>query len=125
MPGSREGSSEPPRRQDPPPQGASPEGSRDPARRQRWARLFEQLDTNRDGRVDINELREGLARRGMDAGAHAEQASPGQRLGGGGRERWRRRGFGAAQQGSLRRSEGKLRHRGGGGGEGRDGPRRT
>ncbi|KAJ6657661.1 hypothetical protein lerEdw1_002162 [Lerista edwardsae] len=49
------------------------ESPRDPDRHQRWASLFEQLDTNKDGRVDINELREGLARMGMDAGAHAEQ----------------------------------------------------
>ncbi|XP_061469886.1 mitochondrial adenyl nucleotide antiporter SLC25A23-like isoform X2 [Rhineura floridana] len=49
------------------------ENSRDPDRHQRWANLFEQLDTNKDGRVDINELREGLARMGMDASSHAEQ----------------------------------------------------
>uniref|UniRef100_A0A8C6XAA8 EF-hand domain-containing protein n=1 Tax=Naja naja TaxID=35670 RepID=A0A8C6XAA8_NAJNA len=48
-------------------------GFRDPERRQRWASLFEQLDTNKDGRVDINELREGLARMGMEAGPQAEQ----------------------------------------------------
>ncbi|KAF7240168.1 Calcium-binding mitochondrial carrier protein SCaMC-3, partial [Varanus komodoensis] len=52
---------------------AAQESPRDPDRQQRWASLFEQLDTNKDGRVDINELREGLARMGMDAGSHAEQ----------------------------------------------------
>ncbi|XP_066470907.1 mitochondrial adenyl nucleotide antiporter SLC25A23-like [Tiliqua scincoides] len=58
-----------------PQEGSGPpqESPRDPDRRQRWASLFEQLDTNKDGRVDINELREGLARMGMDAGSHAEQ----------------------------------------------------
>ncbi|ETE71259.1 Calcium-binding mitochondrial carrier protein SCaMC-3, partial [Ophiophagus hannah] len=57
----------------PPQQVSLQEGFRDPERRQRWASLFEQLDTNKDGRVDINELREGLARMGMEAGPQAEQ----------------------------------------------------
>ncbi|XP_058024514.1 mitochondrial adenyl nucleotide antiporter SLC25A23-like isoform X1 [Ahaetulla prasina] len=57
----------------PPKQVSLQEGFRDPERHQRWASLFEQLDTNKDGRVDINELREGLARMGMEAGPQAEQ----------------------------------------------------
>lgn len=37
----------------------------DPEREKRYAELFEQLDLNKDGRVDINELRTGLATRGL------------------------------------------------------------
>uniref|UniRef100_A0A8D0HB93 Solute carrier family 25 member 23 n=1 Tax=Sphenodon punctatus TaxID=8508 RepID=A0A8D0HB93_SPHPU len=45
--------------------GGGPFGPRisphfDTENRQRWGSLFDQLDTNQDGRVDINELREGL-----------------------------------------------------------------
>ncbi|KAL7988327.1 hypothetical protein Chor_007246 [Crotalus horridus] len=57
----------------PPQQVSLQEGFRDHERHQRWAGLFEQLDTNKDGRVDINELREGLARMGMEASPQAEQ----------------------------------------------------
>ncbi|XP_076977062.1 mitochondrial adenyl nucleotide antiporter SLC25A23 isoform X1 [Tamandua tetradactyla] len=39
-------------------------GPGDAERRQRWGRLFEELDTNKDGRVDVHELRQGLARLG-------------------------------------------------------------
>ncbi|XP_035471265.1 calcium-binding mitochondrial carrier protein SCaMC-3 isoform X3 [Scophthalmus maximus] len=37
----------------------------DPDREQRYAELFEQLDLNKDGRVDISELKTGLAARGL------------------------------------------------------------
>ncbi|XP_029440184.1 calcium-binding mitochondrial carrier protein SCaMC-3-like isoform X1 [Rhinatrema bivittatum] len=46
---------------------------RDTEREKRWASLFQQLDTNKDGRVDINELREGLAAMGMNLFNNAEQ----------------------------------------------------
>ncbi|XP_058393923.1 mitochondrial adenyl nucleotide antiporter SLC25A23 isoform X2 [Diceros bicornis minor] len=39
-------------------------GPGDAERRQRWSRLFEELDRNKDGRVDVHELRQGLARLG-------------------------------------------------------------
>ncbi|XP_053075983.1 calcium-binding mitochondrial carrier protein SCaMC-3 isoform X5 [Acinonyx jubatus] len=39
-------------------------GPGDAERRQRWGRLFEELDRNKDGRVDVHELRQGLARLG-------------------------------------------------------------
>lgn len=38
---------------------------REPETRERWAELFDQLDLNKDGKVDINELRIGLAARGL------------------------------------------------------------
>lgn len=41
----------------------------------RYADLFEQLDLNRDGRVDISELRIGLAARGLHQG-EAEEVRP-------------------------------------------------
>lgn len=43
-------------------------------RRQRWGRLFEELDRNKDGRVDVHELRQGLVRlRGGDPDHGAQQ----------------------------------------------------
>uniref|UniRef100_A0AAQ5XWI2 EF-hand domain-containing protein n=1 Tax=Amphiprion ocellaris TaxID=80972 RepID=A0AAQ5XWI2_AMPOC len=48
--------------------GASP----DPDRQRRYTELFEQLDLNKDGRVDISELRTGLAARGLHRGEAEE-----------------------------------------------------
>ncbi|XP_043913109.1 calcium-binding mitochondrial carrier protein SCaMC-3 [Protopterus annectens] len=58
-------------------QGACQENGTDPEREKRWTELFEQLDTNKDGRVDIHELQEGLRALGMthhDAGQRILQA---------------------------------------------------
>ncbi|XP_051242885.1 calcium-binding mitochondrial carrier protein SCaMC-3-like isoform X3 [Dicentrarchus labrax] len=46
--------------------------SLDPDRERRYAELFKQLDLNKDGRVDINELRTGLAARGLHRGEAEE-----------------------------------------------------
>lgn len=52
--------------------GDSSEASLDPDRESRYAELFEQLDVNKDGRVDINELRTGLAALGLHQGEAEE-----------------------------------------------------
>lgn len=40
-------------------------GVSDPEREKRWAELFDQLDLNKDGRIDVNELRTGLTAWGV------------------------------------------------------------
>lgn len=46
--------------------------SLDPERERSYAELFEQLDLNKDGRVDISELKIGLAARGLHEGEAEE-----------------------------------------------------
>lgn len=41
------------------------DGSSEAERENRWAELFHQLDVNKDGRIDMNELRDGLAAWGV------------------------------------------------------------
>lgn len=46
----------------------------EPEREKRWAQLFQQLDLNKDGRVDILELQAGLSGQGLSRGS-AEKVS--------------------------------------------------
>lgn len=48
-----------------------PSGSPGPEqeRQKRWAELFEQLDLNKDGRIDIAELQTGLSGQGLSKGS--------------------------------------------------------
>ncbi|XP_060906089.1 mitochondrial adenyl nucleotide antiporter SLC25A23 isoform X1 [Labrus mixtus] len=49
-------------------QDGEPSGP-DQERQKRWAELFDELDLNKDGHVDIGELRTGLAGRGLSRGS--------------------------------------------------------
>jgi len=52
-------------------------GVSDPEREKRWAELFDQLDLNKDGRIDVNELRTGLTARGILRGEVVDEVGPG------------------------------------------------
>lgn len=45
----------------------------DPERERLWSELFAELDTNKDGRVDVAELRAGLCARGVLSRTSAEE----------------------------------------------------
>lgn len=79
----------------------------DAERRRQWGALFDQLDANKDGRVDVEELRQGLARLGMSAGARAEEVLGRLGLGiGTGRVPYRGGGFGETEAGDGTQASG-------------------
>ena len=43
---------------------------------ERFGQLFEQLDRNRDGKLDVQELREGIERLGLPSTTGTAQVSP-------------------------------------------------
>ncbi|XP_062866449.1 mitochondrial adenyl nucleotide antiporter SLC25A23 isoform X2 [Trichomycterus rosablanca] len=49
------------------------EGAVDPERERLWSALFDELDTNKDGRIDVAELKAGLCARGVLSRSSAEE----------------------------------------------------